>query len=176
MNSSLTNIPDDISIDEILESSDDECDFNDDNKWQHMTCSQMGDISLSLTPVDGELLPIAKHEIKALCHNARQIFGKAINMDIISSDCINYFLDAISNFLFRAIRQGLQSNESVDGRDLVSFIRTLVFLSIYGVTPTKFFDPANAAVYPHAASSQKGTFDKVMKALKHSRSRPFNMG
>ena len=61
------------------------------------------DVSLSVTPVDGELLSIAKHEIKALCRDARDVLNKPSNEELSKSECINYFLDSISGPLFHRL-------------------------------------------------------------------------
>ena len=177
MDSSLDEVFGTISLDEVEEQTDDENEVNtEETQWQHLPLNQFGQLSLSMTPVDGQLLSVAKQEIKELCRNATKLLHKTKSSDISTSDSVNYFLDAISDRFIFAVHQGMPSTEELDGNDIVGFIRVLIFLSVYGVTPTTFFDSCNASIFPHASTLPKNTFVKLMKALKGSISVPSSSG
>jgi len=53
---------DDIDLDDLEEPED--VDEDESDLWSHLTSLEMGDITVTDTPIDGMLLEIAKNEIR----------------------------------------------------------------------------------------------------------------
>jgi hypothetical protein len=146
-----------------------EIDENDDCDWSFLSAEQLEPFVLSENGTDDMLLSTAVLEIKALCRNARQIFNKATNDEISLSNIANYFLESVVAPIFSAIVEGSQDSSDISGTDLVQFIKTLAFLSLYRTTPTTFFKPVNGFLYPVASTLSAPAFKRVLKALKRKR-------
>ena len=160
-------------VDNCIEfgSDDDDEEFDDsgDCDWSFLSPEQMEAFNLSENGTDDMLMSTALSEIKALCRNARQIFNKEANDEISLSDISNYFLESIIGPIFAAIMEGAHDSSDISGTDLVNFIKTLAYLSLYRTTPTTFFKPENGFLYPVASTLGAGAFKKVLKALKRKR-------
>ena len=65
------------------------------HEWRNVTASQIDDLSIVTSAIDGMLLEQAKTEIKAVCKNVREMFDKQTNSDVSFNDVTNYFLSAV---------------------------------------------------------------------------------
>ena len=148
MSLNMEELGDFFDLDESLDLSEELDSSELDREWQFLKTSQLPDFSLAKDPVDVELLTDAKSEFHSVCSNARQLLNVNDNESITLSDCANYFLESIIVNIFDAVKKRLPANETPSGADIATFIRVLAYLSVYSTTPTNFFDPTNADLFP----------------------------
>ncbi|CEP03616.1 SAP domain-containing protein [Plasmodiophora brassicae] len=155
--------------DDCLTSSDEkqpggDSDLNE-SVWHHKKLNT-SNITFSTTSVDEELMAVAKEEVAAVTAKVRRAIGKE-HPDL--SDCVNYFLNGIINELFDALGEGVPTSETITGEEFTHFVRVLACLSVYKTTPSVFFDPDRAHLYPAAANFSQDRFRVIMSAFKTKR-------
>ena len=87
-----------------------------------MTSLELGDITITDTPIDGMLLEIAKNDDWSTLHHAT-------NIDISASDVSDYFLEALASDLFDAIKNVLPPSNPTPGSNLTQVIKALCFMA-----------------------------------------------
>lgn len=141
-------------IDRLVNSDDDPDELDDEEgRWNYIPTSQLR-TSISTNSIDDLLLQTSKAEMTAV---ASRLLNKLGDAEPSRAAITSFFMDPLVPILSEA------SNTTTD--DVAEFIRCLAAMSIYGKSPTVFFDRRNSDVFPLAHERSEPIFRKVKTGL-----------
>jgi hypothetical protein len=149
-------------IDLSTELIDDDDNVDNNDGWKH----DYNNFEILLTkedPVEKMLTKILKEEIR---HIERVIMQLTINGSL--NEIVNLFLSPLIPVIVGAVNASASDNrEKINNEDAAHFIRCIIALHIYRVTPSKFFQ--KESLFPLAKELNQNRFQKVLYQLNKKR-------
>ena len=127
-------------------------------KWTRLSADDI-DVSITTDSTGSYLLRRCKEEFTTISSRVLSRANAAGESTVSISFVLNLFVMPLVPILRDCMNSSIADIDvpSTDA-DVIEFIRCLVILSFYGVTPTNFFDKENEEFYPIARDRSHDTF------------------
>ncbi|KAI2503222.1 hypothetical protein MHU86_11245 [Fragilaria crotonensis] len=143
----------------------------DDNVESDDDASGQCEVSISIDGIDNRLLDRAREEVPAVLLNLKKRIGSRRDRDVRTispGDCLKAFMDPnFLGYMKAYINANMKnSNDLVSSSDIIAFIRVELMISFYKVSPSMYFDPANASNFPSSTGGMSlYRYSQILKAL-----------